>query len=95
MATLLVRHGGGEERLRLSGPLEPILAALDSNSRYWLLNAIYHAHANGQRDGRDAEAARWRTAAAEKRIKTRKYRDGVKVWVEPGAGVNPWCRSTP
>lgn len=81
---LLVRHGGGDERLRLSGPLEKILIELDETSAYWLLNAIYHAHSDGERKGREQTANTWRKAAASKRIRTRKQRggDGVKVWIE-------------
>jgi hypothetical protein len=74
--TLLVRHGGGTESIRLSNGKAVLvaLAALDSNGRYWLLNALYHAQADARRAARDHEAARWRKAAAEKRIKVRKVR---------------------
>ena len=42
------------------------------------------AHADAKREGREGEAARWRKAAAEKRIRTRKVRGEnlVKVWIE-------------
>lgn len=83
---LLVRHGGGEERIYLSNAKAVIraLGILDSDSRYWLLNAMFHAQSKARLDGRDAEAARWKTAAANKRIKTRKARgrSAVKVWIE-------------
>lgn len=83
---LLVKHGGGEERFYLSSTKTLVgpLAALDSNGRYWMLNAIFHAQSNAERAGRDAEAGKWRLAAAQKLIKTRKYRgsDSVKVWIE-------------
>jgi hypothetical protein len=90
MYALLVRHGGGEERLplRLYGNgLKEMLAALESNPRYWILNEIYHVHSDAKRQGRDAESAIWRKAAAEKRIKTRKQprSESVKVWIEQGA----------
>jgi hypothetical protein len=80
---LLVRHGGGDERLPLSGPLENTLLQLESNDRYWILNAIYHAHSDGRRSGSEKTAEAWRKAAAEKRIKTRKERgsDSVRVWI--------------
>lgn len=84
---ILVKHGGGEERIRLSNStaLKPILAALDSNSRYWILNSIAHAHTDGRLQGAETVESNWRQAAAEKRIKTRKTprRDCVKVWIEP------------
>ena len=81
---LLVKHGGGEERMRLSGPIRDTLLGLDSTARYWLMNAIYHAYSDGQHEARSATASTWRKAAAEKRIKTRKQRggDSVKVWIE-------------
>lgn len=81
---LLVRHGAGEERIRVSLPRGFTLEAMDSNARYWLLNAIYHAHSNGKRDGTDAESARYRQAFAEGRLKKRKMpgRDAVKIWIE-------------
>lgn len=81
---LLVRHGGGQERIKLSGPITDTLLALDSTALYWTLGAIYHAYSDGGHQARSATAQTWRKAAAEKRIKTRKQRggDGVKVWIE-------------
>lgn len=83
---LLVRHGSGDERVPLnySNTLKEPLSQLDSNARYWLLNTIYHVHAEAGRRGRETEAEKWRKAAAEKRIKTRKQprQNSVKVWIE-------------
>jgi hypothetical protein len=83
---LLVRHGGGDERVRLSNG-KVLLMGLEllGTSRYWTLNAIYHAHADGASDARQQEAAKWRKAAAEKRIRTRKLRgrDTVDVRIVP------------
>lgn len=81
--SLLVRHGGGDEEIRLSNgkAVRAALDLLDSNGRYWLLNALYHAHADARRDGAAVEAARWRTAAAERRIKVRKVRGQAAVRV--------------
>lgn len=87
---LLVRHGGGEEGLEIpvwsALALQRALYDLDTDGRYWILHAIYSAHADARRAGRDAEAARWRTAAAEKRIKVRKVRgqSAVRVTIEEG-----------
>jgi hypothetical protein len=80
---LLVRHGGGDERLHLSRPVESVLAQLDSTDCYWALNAIYHAYSDGKRSGSEKTANNWRRAAAEKRIKTRKERGSntVRVWI--------------
>jgi hypothetical protein len=91
---LYVRHGGGDVRIELHGPiagprttgsLAETLAALDTNSRYWLLHAIYCAHSDADRAAATKCNERWRRAAAEKRIKTRKQpsKGTVKVWIEP------------
>jgi len=84
---LLYKHGGGEGRIHLSNSkaLRPILDTLDSNARYWLLNALYHANNDGRVYGAGRMDETWRKAAAEKRIKTRKlpHGRGVKVWTEP------------
>jgi hypothetical protein len=68
---LLWRHGGGTGRMRLSGASMVLVAlgALDSNSRYWLLHALYEARADGERDGTERTASRYVLAACEKRLK--------------------------
>jgi hypothetical protein len=80
---LLVRHGGGDERIRLTSTVLTPLLRLDSTDLYWTLCSIYHAHADGKREGSQRTEQRWRQAAAEKRIKTRKQpgRNSVKVWI--------------
>ncbi len=85
---LLVRNGGGDKRICLSlydEQLE-VFTQLDSNGRYWILNALYHAQSDSAQRAREMTTALWRQAAAEKRIKTRKVRGGssVKVWIEEG-----------
>ena len=91
--SLLVRHGGGEERIRLfpHRDLPKILAGLDSTARYWMLATIHAAHRDGETYGRDRERGEWSQAAIDKRIKTRKYpaRGMVKVWIEPAAVKAP------
>ncbi len=85
---VLTRHGGGDERFSLGsfGKLvAPSFTTMDSNARYWLLHALYSTRSEAQRSAEDAVSSRWRQAAAEKRIKTRKRRGTgmVKVWIEP------------
>jgi hypothetical protein len=86
---LLVCHGGGEERIRIScgKVIIPALATMDSNVRYWVLNAIFQAYSCGKRYGCENTKDLWQRAAAEKRIKTRKMRNSncVKVSIEPAA----------
>lgn len=81
---LLVRHGGGDERVHLSRTTEKTLLELDSNACYWMMGAIYHAYSDGQSNGRSETARRWHQAAREKRIKTRKVRGSstVRVWID-------------
>lgn len=83
---VLVRHGGGDERFSLGvvgRHLVPSLSALDTNGRYWLMHTLYSTRTDTRREVGDAVAQGWRLAAAEKRIKTRKMRGAVKVWIEP------------
>lgn len=89
---LLVRHGGGDVRTRPLFCIGPALAALDSNGRYWLLNAIYHASSDAARKAQEREHEGWIKAAAEKRIRTRNNskRGTVKVWIE-----SPITEATP
>ena len=81
---LLVCHGGGEVRIRLSNARAVVdaLWRMESNERYWLLNAIFHAECDGRMGGRASEGERWRKAAIEKRIKVRKVRGSAAVKVE-------------
>ena len=85
--SLLVRHGGGDERMRLfpHRQLPEFFGSMDSTTRYWILATIYDAYIDGKEDGYAKEHHLWQQAAAEKRIKTRKQsaRGIIKVWIEP------------
>lgn len=87
---LLVRHGGGEERVSLGHRkvMLEMLEQMDETARYWFLMEFYHLLTDAARDAVDKTNVRWRTAAAEKRIRTKKLRgrDAVKVWIEPATG---------
>jgi hypothetical protein len=83
---LLVRHGGGDEAInRISNQKVFLthLCNLDSDGRYWVMCALYHAYKDAARRATEHADARWRQAAAEKRIKTRKMpgRNIVRVWI--------------
>lgn len=89
---VLVRHGGGEERFSLGvigRLLVPSFERLDSNGRFWLMHTMYSTRSDTRREAESAVEHRWRTAAAEKRIRTRKLRGAprVKVWIEPVATI--------
>lgn len=82
---LLVKHGGGEERFRVSLPRGFSLESLDSNALYWILNAIFHAHSEGKSEGKESTGILYRTAFVDGRLKKRKLpaQGKVKVWIEP------------
>jgi hypothetical protein len=87
---LLVRHGGGDERVSIPNyhpavKLIPSLVGLDTNARYWMFHLLYSVQRKAASEARDRTTEAWRKAAAEKRIKTRKSRGAVKVWVESSA----------
>ena len=83
---LLVAHGSGQEEFNLHAEqsFADTLANLDTNQRYFVCNTIYQTAADAADKARKSENLRWRQAAAEKRIKTRKVRgcDSYKVWIE-------------
>lgn len=86
---LAVQHGGGPDRVRLSLPRGFTFEAVDSNTRYWLLNAMYHAHYDGRSDGSTRTSQAYRKAFADGRLKKRNLpkQGTVKVWIEPLAGL--------
>lgn len=75
---LLVRHGGGDERIDLGGDwtrVGPLVALLpDSDARYLMLHALYHTHSHAARHAADRTANDYRVAFAEGRLKKRKAR---------------------
>ena len=83
---LLVKHGGGTERVRF-GWRKTLgeFATTPSEDRYWVFQAAYHAVSEASRAAAAEVEDRWRQAAADKRIKTRKMpgRDTVKVTLLP------------
>ena len=82
---LLVQHGGGTERipLHLSRSVMQILESLDTHTRYWLLHSLYYAHHDGVAKGSAETRQYWNNAAVEKRIKLRRRRGNVSVYIQP------------
>lgn len=84
---LLVRHGGGLERIPLhtTKSFLVLLEALDTNTRYWLFHTLRYANSDGKQQAAQSTDAQWRMAAAEKRSAVRKQRGQgrVKVWIKP------------
>lgn len=86
---LLVKHGGGEERIVINGfaienGLVPTLESADSDTRYLLLYALYSTHQKATRLSAEKTASLYRKAFAEGRLKKRKQRNSetVKVWID-------------
>ena len=92
---LLVQHGGGRERIPLHLPASTmqILDSVDTHARYWLLHSLYYAHQDGVAKGSAETRQYWNNAAIEKRIKLRKRRGSVSVYIQPelvhSAGYHP------
>lgn len=86
---LIVKHGGGVESWPMGHTKQVIdaLGILDSDSRYLLLYTLMRAHQESERRTVEKQNVFWRQAAAEKRIKTRKVKGGVKVWIEEKACI--------
>lgn len=83
---VLVRHGAGEERVRIwSKRIVAALEHVDSDARYYLLHTIFTTWKQGREQGYSAAALEHKQAMAEGRLKCRKVRgrDEVKVWIEP------------
>lgn len=78
-------HGGGVGRFVVphykgaANQLIDLLAAMDSNMRYWMMHAMYHVYSEGGRAAREDERAVWVSAAVEKRIKLRRRKGIVRV----------------
>ena len=85
--TLLVRHGGGDERVELGydyNNFPAIFDPLTSDARYLLMNQLKLTHRAGQDEGRTKTADRYKTAFAEGRLKKRKLprQQAYKIWIE-------------
>lgn len=84
---LLVRHGAGDERLKLgwSKRIIDALAGVDSDSRYFLLHTLYARTKDAATGARDDTAMEYKRAFVDGRLKKRKQRrTGLyKVWIEP------------
>lgn len=88
--TLLVRHGGGDERVELGydyNNFPAIFDPLTSNARYLLMNQLMLTHRAGENEGRDKTTYRYKKAFAEGRLKKRKLpkQEAFKIWIEEPA----------
>lgn len=76
---LLVRHGGGDERISISRMLRLAIATA-TEGRYWLLHGIYSTQRDAETRGQQKEYRRWSEAAIEKRIRVRKVRGHSRLF---------------
>jgi hypothetical protein len=83
---LLVKHGGGQERIRehLLRKIVKTLELLDSDNRYMTLYAVFQAYREGKKHGEEVTAMKYREAFVSGRLKKRKVRNSssVKVWIK-------------
>ena len=83
---LLVKHGGGQERLHIGYRDRFIesLRQMDSDNRYFMIFTLYDTAKKARRDGETETASAYRMAHAEGRLKKRKLpgRDAFKIWIE-------------
>lgn len=85
---VLVRHGGGDERISLGysyRQIDAIFAPLESDLRYWLLHSFMDLYHDTKRAAIDQTADKFRKAFVDGRLKKRKLpaQGAVKVWIEP------------
>ncbi len=83
---LLVRHGAGDERVKLGGwgNFRAMFEPLSSDARYSLMHQMMNIHREAKMQGAERTAAHYRQAFIEGRLKKRKMprQSGVKVWIE-------------
>ena len=94
MYSLLVQHGGGEQRVRLGYEYRnprAIFDPLPSDARYWLMWILLEVHNAAQRAASAMAAQTYKQAFADGRLKKRKQRgqDAVKVWIESASQPMP------
>lgn len=85
--TLLVRHGGGDERVELGydyNNFPAIFDPLTPDARYLLMNQLMLTHRAGHDNGRAQTTQRYKEAFVEGRLRKRKYPklNAYKVWIE-------------
>jgi hypothetical protein len=87
---LLVKHGGGEERIPMPavnfGFTADVIFSLPSDERYLMLHHLYDVYLHARREAEDATAAKFKRAFVDGRLKKRRLprRGYTKVWIEDG-----------
>lgn len=85
---IIVRHGGGVERINIGyeyNRLAAIICSIDSENAYLMMHGLYRIHKDAARNASENTALEYKTAFAEGRLKKRKVRgaSAFKVWIEP------------
>jgi hypothetical protein len=84
---LLVKHGGGEQRVELGynyRQQDAIFGPLSSDARFWLMWIILEVHNNAGQAATQKTASVYKSAFVSGTLKKRKVRgqQAVKVWIE-------------
>ena len=84
---LLVKHGGGQERIKLdysATRAAQFFEPFDSDARYLLMHMLFSVAREAADDERARTSARYKSAFVAGLLKKRKLRgqDAVKVWID-------------
>jgi len=84
---LLVKHGGGQERIKLDYSAQracQFFEPLDSTQRYLLMHMLHSVHRESEKQAQDETARYYKAAFVRGTLKKRKQcgSDAVKVWIE-------------
>jgi len=90
-SALLVKHGGGEQRINLKWPPRQLIEGLrdmEPEAQYLALHLIHKISGDAARDAAGNTAKLYEQAFVDGRLKKRKMprQQAVKVWIEPAHG---------
>jgi hypothetical protein len=92
-ACLLVKHGGGEERLRLDYKADKLIAlwsVFTSDERYMMLHMLYECMKDASRDAAMTASHKYELAFLEGRLKRRKRNNQYHCEIkQPDAKLTP------
>lgn len=80
-----VKHGGGEESVKVRREFVQALHGMTSDARYFVLYELMDSRATHARAAAERVRGEWSQAFADGRLKKRKQRgtNSVRVWIEP------------
>ena len=89
---LLVRHGGGDERIEISYDHKRVMLMfepLDSDARYWLMHTLLSLYHDTKRAAEQETGQKYAQAFAEGRLKKRRKAGRAWVEIQPRAMAAP------